>query len=524
MVERGDLSDGVTWPLELTGTELAVLCKRLDLSVEPASPLAGLIGCDPVASNTEFDPAPLEPTLVCALRVLVAPRQLLLLRLAAAGDATVLGFLNDGEHVVRFDAGSEGCTIAEPCDHAAFARLVCSLAGVSAIDSEDADVLVGQTFLEAIVGLRMAGLFETRETRLDRGEAAAAVGGTDAADLFRALEIEGPLLAEGSKVRARAGWLDKYPYLTTPAHLKVDAIEIGDMAAGRARRKRLAVLGEGPERVVFLPPTCDEEGRDVLLELEPATIPSLAGAVERLLAPPLVPPFSPVDEFDTLVSRRLESALGEAAPPQWELDTLEDLVAPRSEGDPVPSAMLAPRATMEILTWRRGGRDPERAVLALDSESAVEWALDGSVVRWRALPLSRVVARIGELFPVADAGRGPDASIELSAADLEVLLSAHATGGPALPAQLRDLAGDDEARWYAVRAGHRADGMARELFMLATTGPAGGAWRLESSGEAFTAHAVGPEEIQAELLDALIPGAPNPPSYPQGVDDENVRA
>ncbi len=528
-VAFGDRSGEAIWPLQLTGAELAELFGRLGLSVDPASPLAGVVGEGAGASGGDSGLPPIEPALARALRVLAAPRQLLLV---GAGEAAVLGFLNDGERVVRFDAGAAGCTFAEPCEHAAFGRLICSLAGVSAVDSDEDGVLVGQPFLGAIAGLRMAGLF-ARGAEMTREEAELAVaegagGSADPAELFRALEAEGPLAVDGSVVRARDGWAERYPYLARPAGLKVDAIELGDIAAGRSRRKGLAVLGEGAERLVFLPPTCDEEGRDVLLELEPATIPSLAGAVERLLAPPLAPPFTAVADLDGPRSGWLEDAPGAGAIPEWRLDTLEDLLAPPAEGSAPPPALLAPGATVEVLAWGRGGRAPERTVLALDSESAVEWTLDGSLVRWRALAPGRVAPRIAELVPVAEAGQAPGASVELSPADLEALLAASAPEGLAMPAGLRDLAGDGEARWYAVRAGHRAGGSSRERFVLAGAGPSGGAWRLESSGDALTAHAVGPGEVQAELLAALTPGAADSASRAAGagvgVGAENIGA
>jgi hypothetical protein len=508
------LNDGVVWPLNLTGRELAELMDSLGLEVAATSPIARLEPDTSAPASPAADRMQPPPAVARALRVLAAPRQLLLLRLgqdadADAGDTRVLGFLNDGEFVARFDIGTAGCTIAEPCTHDRFAQLVCSLAGVEAQSSTENAILMSQKFLEAIIAFRSTGLFDHDGACISLADAEAAVtsAGNDAACAYErlcALAADGLLAIEGSTVLAGSGWRDTYPFLSVPARLQVDAIELADIAAERTRKKRLAVLLGGPAgRVVLLPTTCYLRGREVMLELTPATTSAVASAVEQLLTPPLAPPLSPVIESGESLRKWLDGPQGSEPLPEWHLQALEEIMVPLDGTVAIPAALLAPQATVEILSTTRGGARFEHTILALDATHAVEWTLDGSLVMWRALDPGHVHARIDELIPLASYEGVGTASYELPAAGLRWLLGGTAHAPTDLPRQLRALANDKEVGWCAIRATHCTRGANQSHTMLLASQATGGTWSFELEDDAFTARITDSSEIRAKVASAL---------------------
>ncbi len=479
------------WPVQLGANELSTLFASLGLSVSPLSPVVRLVnGESPSAGESSARRS--APAVVRALEVLAHPRQLLLMRTIAGGEEEVRGFLNDGEAVIRFDVGSAGCAFGEPCDHASFARILLSLAEVPELGCDERGVVVGRSMLEAVVALRLAGLFDLPDGRIDRGAAeqalnAASGEAADAFELIEALEDDGVLAADAFSVVARREWLDAHPYLTVPAPISIEAFELADMASDRPLARRLAVLGKKPERVVFLPAVSAEAVMEVLVELSPATSSSVADAVERLLELPLEPPVEPVAQLDEAVSRRFEGGSA-AKSDDWSSHTMDRLAAFREGEGNVPTALLAPRATLEFLSWTPGSTEPHRSVIALDQTSAVEWKMDGSFVHWRPLAPGEIAARVRELTPAIDAPGGGAERGTLSAANFEALVS-----------------GDSEASWCSVCTRKGASGGPAECLVLLSCDSEGRTWSWRSSGDTFVARAVGPEEICAEVLGVLEP-------------------
>jgi hypothetical protein len=513
MAGRG-APDGDTWPRQLGGAELAELLDRLEIAADPVSPIAELVASHSGSPAAGDDGAPPSEALARALRVLASPRQLLLVRICTpVGEETVLGFASDGEHLVRFDVGEVGCMLAEPCEPGDFALLVCELAGVSADESEGEGVVIGRAFLEAIVALRSLGLFDSAEATLARSEAEALLdegageSSPDITDLLGALETDGVLRIDGSTVRPRPEWLEQHRYLTEPARLKIEAIEFGDLAAGRGAAKCLALLGSGAERLVFLPAMTEAANGGDLLELVPPSFASVAHGLERLLAGPLTPPVETEIELSRPLDDWLDGASDEAPSAEWSLDPLEVLAHPGIDSG-APPALLAPEATVEFFAWGPEGRDVERTVLSFDPTSAAEWTLDGSLTRWRPLAKGAIAARIEELVPVGDLAEA--AEIDLRVTDFEQLRAALGEGGWPAPSDPDHPLADDGLRIYAIRVGYLAGGARHERFVLGSSGSLDGAWRLEPDGDAFEARSISADGIVAELADALGPGGGDP--------------
>ena len=522
-VDQKDTEREVNWPLRLTGRELAELVDSLGLQLAASSPLAqvdlgrsrAVIGLD---ANGGQQPA----AVARAVRVTCNPRQLLLVRLGAiGGDATepqVLGFLNDGDLLVRFDVGASGCILAEPCTHGEFAQVVCSLAGIQAQTSNNDGILIAQGFLEVIVGLRSAGLFDAPEARISLSDAevvtvAAAGDESRAGERLRALEADGVLVIEGSTVLASSEWSSACPFLCVPAGMTVEAIELADLAAGRTRRKRLAILGETPERVVSLPAAVDGRVREVILGLEAATTENVGSAVEQLLAPPLSPPCEPIAECMRSQAGWLRGTVDRGELPDWYLQAFEDIVAPLDEVVPIPDALLTPQATIEIASMARGGVGLQRSILALDDTNAVEWTLEGSFIRWRALGPGQVMTRILELTHVGATGAAGLLPCELPSDALEALMAGpsalHALASLALPAPLKALAGDARTRWHTIYATCQVRGTNQEHTILLAYSDASGTFRFDLDGDVLTARTVDLVEIHSELVSALT--APTTP-------------
>jgi hypothetical protein len=511
-------SGSVMWPQVFSGADLHERLRVLGIPIAITSPIATLLPAIAAPRSSAKPTSDIQDGLARALRILAAPRQLLLLSLdrteGAAHEGEVLGFLNDGDQVVRFDIGARGCLVAAPCGHGRFARLVSSLAGIDGDDTGGEPILMSQQFVEAIVALRATGLFGQRDAHIARVDAETAIATvvddeTRASDLLHTLEVDGVLTVDESTVKPQAAWLDCYPFLSMRSRLRIDAIELADLAAGRTHRKRLAILGDKAERVVFLPPACDESGSHVGLELAPATLTSVARTIEQLLAPPLAPPSAPVTDCDGVRCDWNSAPRENRALPEWNMHALEELMAQRKEGAAVPDALLTPCAAIEIRAAGRDGANPERHVLAFAAAQAVEWTLDGSWVCWRALSPGNVAVRLDQLVHADDSPMPGVTTCELAASTVRALLTgagaAGCLGETPVPVQLRTLASDQEMRCYTIHAAHRANGRCHRQVLLLAAGRSGGMWRFEPGRNGFIARAIGSSEIHAALAAALTP-------------------
>lgn len=483
------------WPLTLTRAELAALYDRLEISVSAASPLAPLVRTGPNSGLVDPDPLHLSPQVVDALRVLAAPRQLLLLRNARGGNAAdgqlPRGFLNDDTHVVRFDVGSRGCIVDRPWDIEGFVLLVSELVSMrSGQGAEDPTTMVSQRFLEAIVALRQLGLFSSEEP-IARDEIEAAIGSipgcaTGAPQLLSALERDGVLSIGEQTVLAQPQWRERNPHLVRPAQLALEAIELADLQAGRVRRRRVAVLGDPAARVLFLPTACDEPPRHVALEMRPATPDAVAGAVRQALAAPLAPPTSPVlDGRCASLDTAGPSQVGGSAS-QWRLSTLEQLIAPLDSGQEPPAALLAPCATIEVTSAAPATGGLARHLFSLDGQGAAEWALSGSWVRWRELEPCEILQRLGQLIPAgAPASAGPAAGT----VPASVVRNAFGENGTSTRTAVSPLCelhttfGEQDLTLHLIRSRCGADAGRREDVLLVVSSASESSWRLQYSGD-----------------------------------------
>jgi hypothetical protein len=505
----------MAWPVHLAGDEVAGMITSLELELSNASPIARLVRESSSDVRSDLCATRQDATIACAVRVLCAPRQLLLVRVAAEakpGEMT-LGFLNDGELVVRFDVGPAGCTLGRPCTHAEFESLIVTLAGAESEDSNDEATFISQRFLEAFVGLRSTGLFASKGTSMDRLRAEKLVRGdseqaVESASLFLALEAEGVLEIDGSIVHAVPEWLDKHPYLRRPARLRIEALELVDAETHRGRRKGLAVLGDQPERVVSLPTAISDRGRDILLEFLPATARAVAEAVQQVLAPPLSPPCRPVRSAASTLAGWLDRATTVSVPEGWHLQSVEQILGPREGMMTAPQALFYPEANIEVLSMGRGGVGLHRTVIALDRDAAVEWTLDGSLVMWRAVGAGHLATRIERLLSATS--KKPEISSEAALRLPHAVLSRLLAGAPAagetdeMPPPLLALAEDPSTRWHqiivAAKMGESGEG---HTTLLIVSGSAEETWRFYLEDGVLGARQITAEEIHAELVAAL---------------------
>ena len=379
------------WPRYLTSGELSRLVRRHGVAVSAESPIRSLINDEAAPSDPGEATTASSVSLDVAVSVLAAPRQLLVLSLTDYRGGLLL-FANDGEHIVRFGVGADGCTVFKPCSHRTFVGLIVRLAGADAAGEGPTDsVFVSRHFLETVGALRAAGLFSRPAASIPIASARAAVDsvmGGDAQHLDRlllALQEDGVLIVSGTTVEPSEAWMREHPYLFGSAALKMRAIELADLDAGTQSLKSLAVLGErGCERVVFVPAAA-KAGDDDLLQLCRVSPGSIAEALLQLLAPPLAPPSTPVAGCGGDSRLWIADAAQAESPADWSCDTLEALLLDASGSSQLPPALFSPGATVEILSGSRGRAGVERCVFAFDTESAVQWRLDGSRVRWRQL-------------------------------------------------------------------------------------------------------------------------------------------
>lgn len=519
MADSGHLDEQLAWPLDFGHAKLVELLNHFEISVSSLSPIAHLVSDAKSAPRVEPDPLRHSPQVADALRVLAAPRQLLLLRRTreqrTGGGTDVVGFLNDGERIARFDVGTQGCMVDRPCDHTEFVQL---LGGLVTFDGGGADeqptIMVSQRFLEAIVALRRAGLFAA-DAPLTRHAAEAVIRaipgwGAQAAESLGALERDGVLRLDGDIVVQQPQWLARYPYLAKRSQLALDAVELADLRAARPHRKRFAVLGEPAEHVVFLPAACDEIDRHIAVEINQMSPDAVARGVVQTLAPPLAPPTSPTSDCSTGSLPSTSANRGKSPASPWQLHTLEQLVAPVDPNWNPPAALLAPCATIEVTSAGPGGRGLEHHVLSLDPRSAVEWILEGSWVQWREIAPDDVFARIDKLIPARLVGISGVSTAKVPvAAVFDVFDSKAASKDAAISAlsELSAVCDDRKPVLHIIRVRRGTGSACREHVIMLVSSASERAWRVERHDEAaFRIREIAAGDIAAEIFDVLADG------------------
>jgi hypothetical protein len=502
------------WPLRLIRQDLSTLLDTLNMPVNAMSPLNAMLR-EPASSPVSSDLTNCAPTeeVKRALRALCAPRQLVLVRRRPHDSTTpALEFFNDGEAVVQIAFEEAGCTFSQPYTHAEFGALICCLAGVDTLSSLEEPLLVNDKFLDSIVRLRSAGLFASTDATLDAHELRSALAEPAEGDYLNELAIAGVLTINESVVSPDTEWLRRHRYLSVPAALKIEALELDDIAAGRRRRKGLAMLGSEPERVVLLPACVGEI--DTILELQAASITSVIQTVGQLLAPPLSPPYYPTVRRTPNLGDALEVTREnlDTGLPGWQEQPLEALITPaHRKGVELPAALLNPQATIQVSSIDVTGIDATHTVFALDGNTAAAWTLKGSLVRWRTLGPGQVLTQVIELIPagvVDNPGIAADAGCmvcELSLDALGVLAAASSdfAESPAIPAPLRALASDTRMRWYTIRVTCKAEEGNLEHMILLAEPDTGSAWRFELTGSRVRASIADAAVIRSELASVL---------------------
>jgi hypothetical protein len=498
------------WPVKVTAGDLIAIIGAAGLRPAPGNPLAALLDRSTEQNRGKVEPTGLAPGLLNAVQTACNARQLLLIQVRQReGETRVLGFLNDGAAIVRFDAGQDGCLLDEPLTYDSFFESVGRIADIEDRATDESDVItLAQAALESILALRAEGLFEREGGRMPIARAEAILEETGAAgdgphDRLEELRAAGLAIFESGEVLASAEWQSSYRFLCAPAPVTIEAAELGDLAAERLRRKRLAVLGDPAERILVAPTLANGPQREVLLSLPPATRESLRSGLEQLLAPPFCPPCTGVNESEVPLSSWLDATDGESSEAEWHLDALEDLVVPAFAESAAPAALLEPHAVIEITKSNRGGVNPERMFIALHKTDAAQWSIDGSLIRWRGLGVGEVSSAIqGLIVPKEPIPRGGEAC-DLLGSQLRALM-AGSSAGEDLPAILLDLAADPRVTWCTIHVRYRrgAGGEVNRPLLLAYS-ETGGTWRFDPTGDVWLAYNTSPPDIDASITAAL---------------------
>jgi hypothetical protein len=360
------------WPLRLRFGQLRWLLERHGLEPAPGSPVIGL----EASSEPVDEPWVDDPQVVTALAVLAAPRQRLLL----GGTVPTGMLLVEGDAVLRFDIGAEGCMFSAPHALGLFADLVADLAGAE-------DETPGEVVYASRVFLDVLEIVAELDPSCDVDAAQAALAGVSPGPMLDALEADGALTRDGDRLTPSRAWLERHSSLLTGTGLKLVSQECVDLAAGRSRPTALTIVESDPRRVVVLPPTLSERVPDTILAFEPLTRAGVRAAVFGLLEPPATPPTQPQATYDGDPRTWLSGA--DDDPPAWRAGFWERIALLE---DDLPEALVAPGATFEFVA--RGSRH----VVGLTASSAVEWAVDGSCVRWRRLEPGQVAPRLRALL------------------------------------------------------------------------------------------------------------------------------
>jgi hypothetical protein len=502
------------WPLRLGADAFVSRISALGLSISRHNPFASIVSRSTAEPDGGDDDRVLMDGEQRALELVANARQLLCVRIdgsaGVGGQATTLAFLNDGDMVARVDVGDANCMIGPPCPHGRFAQLITELASVTDPAPEQPpppSAVMTRTALEALLALRRVGLFDSARRPLSVATVEGALApiarpGASVVELLSALESEGLLSTAGEVATAGLALDERFGFLRQPSRLRIDAVELADLDRDGAAVRQLAILGDPPTRVAFVPPRPAVETLDVMLAFMSATPDAVAHGVGRLLSAPVVPPVAPVAECQARTKRWLEPAGRLGSWSRWQQGSIEEIMTATDSGV-APGGLLAPQVTIEVLTFGRGGHDFDRRVFALDDKEAVEWTLAGSLITWRRLKNGDIRGRLNALVPFARTTKRAQVAVNLDARSLAALVAVPASSEPdgSLPEELRALWADRMARWHTARIRRRVNGNEDAQSLLFAVSPYDGTWRFEACGEdAF----VGRRVDCRDLADALV--------------------
>jgi hypothetical protein len=517
---RGEDEVAVAWPLRISAGEFQSLVAHLRLVISGAGPLAALLAAHPVGGPVDTALAD-DPLVVRALRILTAPRQLLLIKPSDGDD--FLQFLSDRELIVRFDVGTEGCLVSAPHEPAAFAEMVCALASADKAPAGN-PTFASRRFLDILDVMRDLGSRDG--ALLATGDAVASLAEVldhpeRASGVLAALCTADAVEVETDRVSPNPDWIAQHAFLCAERGLRIAALEYADLAVGVSRPTSLLILEGTPRSLVVLPPVIGEPDSDTLLTFEPVTRPAVLAAVDELLAPPLSPPCQPNMSYEGDPGAWLRGTSVTDDPGDWEVGFAESLaaaaMAPESE---VPDSLFTPGATVEILRGAPTEAATERWTLGLSPDRAVEWKMDGSRIEWRELTAEQVAGQLfGHLPKVAATAIRTEGCL-IDEATLLWLMSAasgRTADPPPLPPSIEALAAaESSVQWLTVRALASAGDVLRgAVLLLAATSEA--VWCLEPSGSEHRAMRTSSAAVLAEIIEALAPITP-------ALTDETSRA
>ena len=503
-MEAGDVGrdpDG-GWPARLSWQELRDVLARHDIAVAPASPIRAVAE---QLRPQDTSPRANDPG-ASAVRVVAQARQYVTVR--SNGHEQESLYVNDGRACVRWASDQDGVTLGMPLPHAEFAAGI-SLGVANAGEAPAGERrAVSRALLSRIAAARGSGLFLDGAS-VSRAELESVA--TGAAPAERAGRIVEDLVSaavaveEGDRVRASAAWVRENPFLVEEPRLTLRAVELTGTETPRQPPRAVSVLGSSDARLVYDPGTSLPEEGDILLGLARLSRKSLARAVVTLLGAPVSPPNAPGGDYD---GDPWDWFTGEPSTdlPPWRNCTFADIAVPATGEAAAPAAMFAPAATIQVLAWSRDRAETASKTLALAPDCAVEWAMEGSRVRWRALDAPGTARWLQELTAIVHANGTAAATSEelrLGRHELTGLIGARdqAPAAPGADPRLLALAGG-ETIWVLVRVlvGPGGPPRARELLIGSSVA---GAWWFTPAEHGYAARSGDPEAFVHEIEAAL---------------------
>lgn len=441
-----------SWPVRLAWQEVRDLLARHDVPVAPQSPVRPVVEKLRPSVATRPDREPRVDALVArALAVVGRAGQLIAVRRGEGRRRSL--FLNDGRSCVQWAISDGGVTLGRPLTHAQFA----------------ADAARGVMLTQTASG-----------------------------DDHRA--VSRALLARLAVAR-RCG-------LTRPPQLTLQAVELVREESPPQPARTITVFGSRDARLVYDPGSCPPAQGDMLLALVPVTGEALIATIGLLLAAPPSPPTAPVTDHGAGDLRHWLSGDPAEELPRWRDDTYGELALAGASDARAARAMFSPAATIDVQAWSRARGESARKTLALTADVAVEWAMRGARVRWRALDVPAASRWLLELAAIVDGRDGgvrgcPPIGLQrrtvasLTAAHREPLdgVSREATA----PAELAE----PETTWVLIRV--RVGGGSRrrvtELLVGVGRGPA--RWWFTGDARGCAARQGDPGALAREIVSSL---------------------
>jgi hypothetical protein len=188
------------------------------------------------------------------------------------------------------------------------------------------------------------------------------------------------------------------------------------------------------------------------------------------------------------------------------MQTRDELLTDAVRDEPTAPAEAILRPLAEVGVALRGPNQaaPERFVIGLTADAAVQWTLEGSRVKWRSLGPGGAEAVVRGLFPDAQATNDDGASpVRLSSEEFAAL-AAGAVGNEdssPLPDSLRALGAGRPTTWCAMHMSSRGPDGAPPLWL--GFGDDDVIWRFEDSDREALARPMTAEEVGREIRGGL---------------------